>query len=86
MTITLTPSLQLSMFTMPDFLTTLFTQEAAETELQSLGASAPRLRCQVAADPNDPLIGSVVAQYPSAGTELQTTGYSRITILRATCN
>jgi beta-lactam-binding protein with PASTA domain len=86
MTITLTPSLQIATFIMPDFLTTLFTQAAAESALSSLGATNPRVRCEEAADPIDPLIGSVFAQYPSAGTELNANSYVRITILQATCN
>jgi membrane peptidoglycan carboxypeptidase len=85
MTITLTPSLQIATFIMPDFITTLFTQEAAEAAMQNLGATSPRLRCEEAADPADPLIGSVISQYPAAGAELRINSYWRISILRETC-
>ena len=85
MTITLTPSVQLQSIIMPDFLTTPYTQRLAERELRNLGATNVRVRCQAATDPNDPLIGNVSAQYPDAGTEVQSNGYIRLTILQATC-
>lgn len=85
MTITLAPSIKRELIIMPDFLTTPFTQQQAERELSLLGATNTLIRCSVATDASDPLIGYVTAQYPSAGTEIETSAYVRLTILQATC-
>ena len=85
MTITLFPSIKRELVIMPDFITTQYTQRQAERELRNLGATNIRIRCTAAADPNDPLIGSVSAQYPDAGTEFDAASYVRLTILQATC-
>lgn len=86
MTITLTPSIQLEALIMPDLISTPYTQNEAERALRLLGATNIRTRCSVASDPADPLIGTVTAQYPSAGVEVQANAYIRITILEATCD
>lgn len=86
MTITLTPSVQLEEITMPDFVTSAYTQEDAELMLESLGATNVRIRCSIASNASDPLIGTVIGQYPVMGTTLQVNGYIRLTILEATCS
>jgi hypothetical protein len=41
--------------------------------------------CSLTNDATDPRIGSVVGQYPVAGTVQEPTEYVRITILRTSC-
>lgn len=86
MTITLSPSIQLEAITMPDFVTSAYTREDAELMLESLGATNVRIRCSVATDLSDPLIGTVIGQYPSTGTTVEINGYIRLTILEAACD
>jgi serine/threonine-protein kinase len=85
MTIKLYPSKQLLDTPVPDFLTTPTLQREAERQLQILGFTNIRLRCEIATASNDPLIGYVVSQYPAAGTPTPLSGYVRITVRQATC-
>ena len=83
--ITLTPSIKRAMLIMPDFVTTPYTQRNAERELNRIGATKIRIRCEPATDPNDPKIGYVLSHYPNAGAEFAASTYVRLTILQATC-
>jgi serine/threonine-protein kinase len=86
MTITLFPSIQIDLLEMPDFVLTKTLQANAEAQLAALGATNVRIRCQKANDPLDLLIGTVVSQYPAAGTMQGVSRSIRLTILNASCN
>jgi membrane peptidoglycan carboxypeptidase len=86
MTITLFPSDQIALLEMPNLVVPTTTQADAEARLTALGATSIRIRCQQAADPDDPLIGTVVSQFPAAGTRQSLSRSIRVTILNASCS
>jgi membrane peptidoglycan carboxypeptidase len=86
MTITLFPSIQMELLEMPDFVLMNTLQANAEAQLAALGATNIRILCQRANDPLDPLIGTVVSQYPAAGTMQGVSRSIRLTILNASCD
>jgi membrane peptidoglycan carboxypeptidase len=86
MTITLFPSDQIALLEMPNLVVPTTTQADAEARLTALGATSIRIRCQQATDPLDPLIGTVVSQYPAAGTRQSLSRSIRVTILNASCS
>ena len=87
MTITLFPSIQTDLLEMPDFVSTKRLQAFAEAQLATLGATNIQIQCQRANNPFDPLlIGTVVSQYPAAGTTQGVSRLIQLTILKESCD
>ena len=72
-------------FTMPDFITSLTLEADAVLALNNAGVATVTVTCSRTNDATDPRIGSVIGQYPVAGTRQEPTEYVRITILRTSC-
>jgi beta-lactam-binding protein with PASTA domain len=70
---------------MPDFISTLTLEADAVLALNNAGVATVTVTCSRTNDATDPRIGSVIGQYPVAGTMQEPTEYVRITILRTSC-
>lgn len=73
-------------FTMPDFITTPTLEADAVLALNNAGVATVTVTCSRTSDESDPRLGTVIGQYPVAGTVQPPTEYVRITILRTSCS